>query len=66
MTEDQPPRSETTLLPCPFCGSSHVIIDYYGSGVVCASCEEECCKVIGPEASNEREATEKWNRCKRD
>ncbi|MBI2308560.1 MAG: restriction alleviation protein, Lar family [Rhodocyclales bacterium] len=54
------PEGETTLLPCPFCGSTHVRaieIDIAMWAVVCNPCQ-----TIGPAASEKADATALWNR----
>jgi hypothetical protein len=60
--------SQTTVLPCPFCGRTNVIIDQFSFDPesFAVSCEDAGCMAIGPEASTREEATKKWNACKRE
>lgn len=57
---------QTTILPCPFCGKSKVVIEQFGLKTFACSCEDTGCMVIGPEAPTREEAAAKWNACKRE
>lgn len=60
-------QTTVALLPCPFCGSSNVIMDRFAAaGGWGASCEEPTCQAIGPsENDTEEAAIAAWNGAKR-
>lgn len=71
MSEDQPRRSDTTLRPCPFCGSTKVSVSTCRRGntqeryVECEACEAMAGSWPIGEASFDRAselAVRKWNR----
>lgn len=45
------------LKPCPFCGSTELVIVEIGVWVECKGC-----KTLGPDGNSEQEALEKWNK----
>lgn len=58
--------SDHILLRCPFCFGDNVIMDKFGDNRFTASCENDGCQAIGPEAATEEDAAIKWNTCIRD
>jgi Lar family restriction alleviation protein len=62
MSEDQPTQTQTTLLPCPFCGSTdaHVFKSRTlgGWAVEC----DGCMTIVLPQAEGRNQATSEWNK----
>jgi Lar family restriction alleviation protein len=51
----------STLLPCPFCGSTDVAVSHTVQGSCWVVCETAACGAIGPTKPTPAEATSAWN-----
>ena len=51
----------STLLPCPFCGSTDVSVSHTVQGSCWVVCETEACGAIGPTKPTPAEAASAWN-----
>jgi Lar family restriction alleviation protein len=51
----------STLLPCPFCGSTEVSLSHTVQGSCWVVCDTEACGAIGPTKSTPAEAASAWN-----
>jgi len=51
----------STLLPCPFCGSTEVSVSHTIQGSCWAVCEMPACSAIGPTKPTPAEAASAWN-----
>ena len=51
----------STLLPCPFCGSTEVAVSHTVQGACWVVCETVACGAIGPTQPTPAEAASAWN-----